>query len=64
MTNQSYTIEEAAHRAAALMEDLVPGMPEQVASAGEAPNRVLKQARRWVEGHRVELLAMWNEFQR
>jgi Domain of unknown function (DUF4160) len=32
--------------------------------AGEAPNKVLKRARRWVEGHRAELLAMWNEFQR
>jgi uncharacterized protein DUF4160 len=32
--------------------------------AGEAPNTVLKQARRWVEGHRAELLAMGNEFQR
>jgi hypothetical protein len=32
--------------------------------AGDAPNRVLKQARRWVEEHRAELLAMWDEFQR
>ena len=32
--------------------------------AGDVPNRVLKQARRWVELHRVELLAMWVEFQR
>jgi hypothetical protein len=32
--------------------------------AGNAPNRVLNQARRWVEDHRVELLAMWGEFQR
>jgi hypothetical protein len=32
--------------------------------AGEAPNKVLKQARRWVEGHRAELLAIGNEFQR
>jgi hypothetical protein len=32
--------------------------------AGEAPNKVLKQARRWIEGHRVELLARWSEFQR
>jgi Domain of unknown function (DUF4160) len=32
--------------------------------AGEAPSKVLKQARRWVEGHQVELSAMWDEFQR
>jgi hypothetical protein len=32
--------------------------------AGEASNKVLKQARRWVEGRRTELLAMWDEFQR
>jgi uncharacterized protein DUF4160 len=32
--------------------------------AGDAPNKVLKQARRWVEQHRAELLAMWDEFQR
>jgi hypothetical protein len=32
--------------------------------AGEAPNKVLKQARRWVEGHRAELLAMWDDFQK
>jgi hypothetical protein len=32
--------------------------------AGDAPGKVLKQARRWVEGHRAELLAMWDEFQR
>jgi Domain of unknown function (DUF4160) len=32
--------------------------------AGEVPNNILKQARRWVEGHRAELLAMWDEFQR
>jgi len=31
--------------------------------AGDAP-RVLKQARRWVEEHLAELLAMWDEFQR
>jgi hypothetical protein len=30
--------------------------------AGDAPNKVLKQARRWIEQHRVELLAMWDEF--
>jgi Domain of unknown function (DUF4160) len=32
--------------------------------AGDAPNKVLRQARRWVEEHRAELLAMWDEFQR
>jgi uncharacterized protein DUF4160 len=32
--------------------------------AGEAPNRVLKQARRWVEEHQAELLELWGEFQR
>jgi Domain of unknown function (DUF4160) len=32
--------------------------------AGNAPNKVLKQARRWVEQHRAELLRLWDEFQR
>jgi hypothetical protein len=32
--------------------------------AGRAPNRVLGQARRWIEEHRSELLALWREFQR
>ena len=32
--------------------------------AGEAPSKVLKQAPGWADGHRAELLAMWNEFQR
>jgi len=32
--------------------------------AGDAPNKVVKQARRWVEEHQVELLKLWNEFQR
>ena len=32
--------------------------------AGHVPNKVLKQARRWVEEHRAELLAMWDELQR
>jgi len=32
--------------------------------AGTAPNKVLKQARRWIREHRTELLALWNEFQR
>ena len=32
--------------------------------ASDAPNRVLKQARRWVEEHQAALSAMWDEFQR
>jgi hypothetical protein len=32
--------------------------------AGGAPNRVLKEARRWVEEHQAELLELWDEFQR
>ena len=32
--------------------------------AGDAPNRVVKQARRWVEAHQAELLERWDEFQR
>jgi hypothetical protein len=32
--------------------------------AGNAPSRVLDQARRWIDEHRAELLAMWDEFQR
>jgi hypothetical protein len=32
--------------------------------AGNAPIKVLKQARRWVAERRAELLAMWDEFQR
>jgi hypothetical protein len=32
--------------------------------AGDVPSRVLKQARRWVAERRIELLAMWDEFQR
>jgi len=32
--------------------------------AGDAPNRVLRQARRWVEENRAELSAVWDEFQR
>jgi hypothetical protein len=32
--------------------------------AGSAPNKVLKQARRWVEEHRTELSVMWDEFRR
>jgi DNA-binding XRE family transcriptional regulator len=30
--------------------------------AGDAPNKVLRQARRWVEEHRAELSAMWDEW--
>ena len=32
--------------------------------AGDAPGRVLRRARRWVEEHRAELMALWDEFQR
>jgi hypothetical protein len=32
--------------------------------AGDAPNKVLRQARRWIEEHQDELMAMWDEFQR
>ena len=32
--------------------------------AGDAPNRVLREARRWVDEHWTELLQLWNEFQR
>jgi len=32
--------------------------------AGDAPNRVLREARHWLERNRVELLRLWNEFQR
>ena len=32
--------------------------------AGDAPSRVLKEARKWIEGHRVQLSALWDEFQR
>ena len=32
--------------------------------AGQAPNKVLRQARRWVEAHHAELRALWNEFQK
>jgi len=32
--------------------------------AGDAPSKVLRQARRWVADHRAALLAMWDEFQR
>ena len=32
--------------------------------AGEAPSKMLRQARRWIEQHRLELAALWDEFQR
>ncbi len=32
--------------------------------AGDAPNRVLREARHCLEGNRVELLRLWTEFQR
>jgi hypothetical protein len=31
--------------------------------AGHAPNRVLKQARRWIGSRRNALLELWDEFQ-
>jgi hypothetical protein len=31
--------------------------------AGDAPGRVLRQARSWIEDHRSELLATWDELQ-
>jgi len=31
--------------------------------AGDAPNKILREARRWVEENRPELFAMWDEFQ-
>jgi hypothetical protein len=32
--------------------------------AGDVPNRVLTQMRRWLEENPADLLAMWDEFQR
>jgi hypothetical protein len=32
--------------------------------AGSVPNRVLRQARRWIAAHRAALLRQWHEFQR
>ena len=32
--------------------------------AGDAPNKVLREARRWIEGNRTELSRLWNEFQK
>lgn len=32
--------------------------------AGDAPGRILREARRWIAEHRAELLELWDEFQR
>lgn len=32
--------------------------------AGDAPNRAVRQVRRWVEEHQAELLELWDQFQR
>jgi hypothetical protein len=32
--------------------------------AGDAPNDVLRQARRWITANRARLLRLWDEFQR
>jgi hypothetical protein len=32
--------------------------------AGSAPGRALRQAQRWVEAHRLDLVALWEEFQK
>jgi hypothetical protein len=32
--------------------------------AGDAPSKVVKQARRWIAGHQAELPGLWDEFQR
>ena len=31
--------------------------------AGDAPNKVLRQARKWLEENRADLLQLWSEFQ-
>ena len=31
--------------------------------AGDAPNRVLAEARRWIQENQAQLLQLWNEFQ-
>jgi hypothetical protein len=31
--------------------------------AGEAPNKVLREARRWIAKNRVRLTRLWTEFQ-
>ena len=32
--------------------------------AGDAPNQVLRETRRWLQENRTDLLQLWNEFQR
>jgi hypothetical protein len=32
--------------------------------AGDAPSKVLREARRWIDDNREELLRLWNEFGR
>jgi hypothetical protein len=32
--------------------------------AGNAPNKALRRARRWIEEHKETLSALWEEFQR
>lgn len=32
--------------------------------AGDAPKKVLGEARRWVAAHRADLLELWDQFQR
>jgi len=32
--------------------------------AGAAPAKVLRQARGWIQQHRVQLTSLWDEFQR
>lgn len=32
--------------------------------AGDAPSRVLREARRWIARRRAELMELWDEFQR
>lgn len=31
--------------------------------AGKAPNKVLREARRWIARNRAQLLRLWDEFQ-
>ena len=39
-------------------------IPSGALLAGDAPGRVLRQARRWIDEHQSELMELWNEFQR
>jgi hypothetical protein len=32
--------------------------------AGDAPNKVLREARQWIEENRTDRLRLWDEFQR